>query len=492
MDKHNPTTWLILVLAGLACLVSAPAYGYDFSLGISGPQHVVRANSIYLLIESALLEGDRDYVFYYVAGLPEDSSVSYPYLDKYCCGGNRAWAPGDTLLKIDIAATAPKGSYLLTLSAESGGVTKETTHGIQVDAVPASLPKTPIDVVPPIPGFTQWEANMTAKGGNLCDEADILNKGLWEGNIWYYDGIRVYYQIADYTNDDSWNACAGYVKNVYRPYVLDNNGAIPGWRLFPHGLCEDYLKTGAEDSRDAVILMSQNSAYASHGGGVDPALVRETAYLIHAYRIAQLLGAAEHENYLTAVDFALGHIDQWFVSKTEPYMQPFMVGLASEALIQYHEETKDPRIPPVIKIAMDGIWDWAWIPEDKAFFYESTGDTSSGAPDLNLLIAPAYAWLYRMTGDPVYQERGDLIFEGGVEGAWLDQGKQFSQNYRWSFDFVRWRLNPDPCENDADGDGDVDGMDLYNLTTGFTLPDLVDFALDYGRNNCAPIRTSRN
>ena len=168
-------------------------------------------------------------------------------------------------------------------------------------------------------------------------------------------------------------------------------------------------------------------------------------------------------------------------------MQPFMVGLVSEALIQYYEETKDSRIPPVIKIAMDGIWDWAWIPADKAFFYESTGDTSSGAPDLNLLIAPAYAWLYRMTGDPVYQERGDLIFEGGVEGAWLDQGKQFSQNYRWSFDFVKWRQNPDPCENDADNDGDVDGMDLYNLTAGFTLPELEEFALDFGRNDCTLI-----
>ena len=133
-----------------------------------------------------------------------------------------------------------------------------------------------------------------------------MNKGLWEGNVWYYDGIRVYYQIADYTGGDSWNACAGYVKNVYRPYVLDNNGANPGWRLFPHGLYEDYLRTGAEDSRDAGILMSQNSAYASKGGGVNPALVRETAYLIRAYRIAQLLGATEHENYAPAVDFALG------------------------------------------------------------------------------------------------------------------------------------------------------------------------------------------
>ena len=122
MHKHNLLTWLILVLAGLVCLAAAPIYGYDFSLGISGPQHVVRGHSIYLWVESALLEGDRDYVFYYVSGLPEDCSVSYPYLDKYCCGGNRAWAPGDTLLKIDIVATAPKGSYLLTLSAQSGGL----------------------------------------------------------------------------------------------------------------------------------------------------------------------------------------------------------------------------------------------------------------------------------------------------------------------------------------------------------------------------------
>jgi hypothetical protein len=90
MTKHNLTICLILVLAGLACLVSAPAYGYDFSLGISGPQHVVRGNSVYLWIESVLLEGDRDYVFYYASGLPEDSGVSFPYLDKYCCGGRRA------------------------------------------------------------------------------------------------------------------------------------------------------------------------------------------------------------------------------------------------------------------------------------------------------------------------------------------------------------------------------------------------------------------
>ena len=119
-----------------------------------------------------------------------------------------------------------------------------------------------------------------------------------------------------------------------------------------------------------------------------------------------------------------------------------MVGLMAEALIQYYEETKDPRVPPAIKAAADGLWARAWIPDGNGFYYESTNPTKA-APDLNLLIAPAYAWLYRLTGDPVYQQRGDLIFQGGVEGAWLEQGKQFSQNYRWSFDYVKWRLHPD-------------------------------------------------
>jgi hypothetical protein len=62
-----------------------------------------------------------------------------------------------------------------------------------------------------------------------------------------------------------------------------------------------------------------------------------------------------------------------------------------------------------------------------------------GAPDLNLLIAPAYAWLYSRTGDTTYRDRGDQIFAGGVKGAWLDGSKVFNQNYMWSFDYVKWR-----------------------------------------------------
>jgi hypothetical protein len=124
------------------------------------------------------------------------------------------------------------------------------------------------------------------------------------------------------------------------------------------------------------------------------------------------------------------------------YLKPFMDGLIAEALIQYYEETNDPRIPHAIKAMADGLWSRAWDATEKAFYYESTNPTNM-APTLNNLIAPMYAWLYKMTGDPVYQQRGDAIFEGWVLNGWPEgAGKFYSQGYRWSFDYVEWRTNP--------------------------------------------------
>jgi hypothetical protein len=120
-------------------------------------------------------------------------------------------------------------------------------------------------------------------------------------------------------------------------------------------------------------------------------------------------------------------------------MQPFMVGLLAEALIKYYEQTPDPRIPYVLTFALDQLWNQAWVEKDESFFYISSEPSAGGAPDLNLLIAPAYAWLYNITGSGDVRERADRIFNAGVERAYLDGGKQFSQNYRWSADFVYWR-----------------------------------------------------
>jgi hypothetical protein len=43
------------------------------------------------------------------------------------------------------------------------------------------------------------------------------------------------------------------------------------------------------------------------------------------------------------------------------------------------------------------------------------------------------------TGIERFRDRGDQIFLGGVNQAYLGDGKHFQQNYRLSIFYVQWR-----------------------------------------------------
>jgi hypothetical protein len=137
-----------------------------------------------------------------------------------------------------------------------------------------------------------------------------------------------------------------------------------------------------------------------------------------------------------------------------------MVALTCEALIRYYESSAaDPEkkklILSRIKETAAYMFEEAWMPKAGAFYYESTA--KQAAADLNLLICPAYAWVWHRTGDKSFLDMGDKLFYGGVAGAWLDGGKQFSQNYRWSFDFVKWMSEkPDKNEEGQEFEGVMD------------------------------------
>src|SRR5262249_55260640 len=102
------------------------------------------------------------------------------------------------------------------------------------------------------------------------------------------------------------------------------------------------------------------------------------------------------------------------------------------------EQTGDRRLIPALTLAADWLWANAWSDTNRSMWYEAAQPTA-WAPDLNLLIAPMYAFLYRQTGDTRYRDQGDAIFSGGVDLAWLDGAKQFNQNYWWSFEYLTWR-----------------------------------------------------
>ena len=280
----------------------------------------------------------------------------------------------------------------------------------------------------------------------------------------YYDAARVYYQIADYTGDSSWTNCESKAEAVYKGYVTESGGVVPGYWNFTTGFLLDVQHTSDATSKQAAVSLSKNAAYCVDGTplewSADPARSREVAYCLMSYLNAEALGEPRRARMTQLADQALSHIDQWFVKKTsrqpkdsdvpeatgQYYIQPFMVGLTTQALIRYWEVTKDSRVQPAVKVALDAIWSRAWVAADQAFWYENwildpsmAFPARSGAPDLNLLIAPAYAWLYQRTGDTTYRDRGDQIFAGGVKGAYLEGAKQFNQSYMWSFDYVKWR-----------------------------------------------------
>jgi hypothetical protein len=317
-----------------------------------------------------------------------------------------------------------------------------------------------------IPELSRWKTQMLSYGQKACGQYSITTLSddqRLAGT--YYDATRVYEQISDYTGSAVWEDCASKAKAIYRDYVMRNDGSVPGYWNFTSGFRMDWERNADALSKQAAILLSQRAAFCTDqtpiASTASPNVSREVAYCIMSYINAEELGAPRRARLATLADQALGHIDQWFVSKTmrapspftmipqaagQYYIQPFMVGLTMQALIRYWDATQDPRVQPAVKIALDWLWERAWVAADKSFWYENWAPDGNqafpekkGTADLNLLIAPAYAWMYHRTGDATYRDRGDQVFAGGVTGAWLDGMKQFNQNYMWSFDYVKWR-----------------------------------------------------
>lgn len=307
------------------------------------------------------------------------------------------------------------------------------------------------------PGLSVWQKNMTVLGRKWCN-GKKYGFG-WEADVWFYDGTRVYYQIADYTHDSSWNSCALNVAQQYRDYVLEHSGKIPGWRVFPRGMRMAWQRTGDDTYKQAVILLARNSAYAYKAGGASDTLIRETAYVVEAYLEAERVGEPRNPKLQTAVDYLLGDFQRIFVTAGYKINQPFFDGLAAEALIDYYIVTQDPKIPPAIKLMVDGLWAKGYDHDQHKLAYnpDPEGPTCTVGcgkyvPDLSNLISPAYAWYWRFSNDDVYRQRADQIFDHSMDTDIAYSGKIFSQNYRWSFDYVYWRGGGAPDQEYGKGD----------------------------------------
>lgn len=292
--------------------------------------------------------------------------------------------------------------------------------------------------------YNKWKENGLTYGRQFCIQLTNPSCGNdCKLNHIYYDGEYVFRRLAEIhpSNSEELMGCANVARQVFLDYINRSGGFIqvPGYRNFTDGffLGGDYL---------SVFNMSKEAAYArqeSFGEDINnPELSREISYAIVSYINARKSGYEFNSLYSSRVSASFQHLAHWFDRNDAPYVRPFMVALTARGLIYNDETYPDSRTLPMLQTAASWLWDNTWIPSSRAFKYTDRIHSSGGvepAPDLNLLIAPLYYWLYSKTGEVAWRDKGDEIFNGGVNGAFFNTGKQFNQSYFWMFEGIQWR-----------------------------------------------------
>lgn len=453
----------------------------------SGPHSVAQGFPMYVQVYNWTVAGAASFKFgtlkFQVGDIPPYTEVRWPDPQdsscNYCGVVSSRKTKNDTLTSNNdpgntaqfavlqnIGGTTPSGTYILTVTMYVNGRAAASFPWIMKVTALASLPGK-ASRHPPIPGLSSWQSNMLTYGERWVGTA---TPGC-EACVAYYDGSWVYQQIANYTGKSSpWVADSQAVRTVYRDYVLANPTRVPGRQVFPEGLysgCKVNFDSASCSALHALAsqsvgaqMLANNSAYA------DPLSIREACYMLGAKRLDYDAGGGTTLAQVKQMAaYCLGDLDQ--IVNYGGYEEPFFDGLAAKALIDFYHDTNtgngDVRVLPAIQQLADHLWRTAWLPwagTNGMFDYvrslygqfgpvlmnQTEVTLGTGLTNLNLLIAPMYAWLYKVTGQEKYLLEGDTIWYAGVSyppttGIGMS-GKNFSQNYIWSFDYVKWRSAP--------------------------------------------------
>ena len=110
---------------------------------------------------------------------------------------------------------------------------------------------------------------------------------------------------------------------------------------------------------------------------------------------------------------------------------PFMTSLLVDALMDYEQLTRDPRIADVVRKVAQWYETHAVTSERTAFRYlwnclDNSYDESDVA-DLNLMIGHVFGAAYYLTGETKWLAFGDAMASAGIEAMYTKRPKQWNQ-----------------------------------------------------------------
>lgn len=299
----------------------------------------------------------------------------------------------------------------------------------------------------------RWAAEMPQWGTTLTADGAIF----WN----YYDRAMISWAWWVRTGNPEYFRRAMYYFIAFRDlYLIPNR-----YRTQPHqwqmeGMTLHYLLTGDAETQKGIGVIAKTLAYAAwlpHIG--------DTAYQYTEGRIQERVIQAflagwraglTNLDYPSALRTALTKVlgtqsaDGAFRTRNAcGGSSNFMAVLLDDIMIRYVEDFEpDPRVLPAVKRNLDWLWNTQWRSDAGGFNYYELNCPGQGgptaAPDLNLLFAAPFGWVYQQTGETAYRERGDTIFVEGVKRAWLGSNglqadKQFNEDYRSSFRYLAYR-----------------------------------------------------
>jgi hypothetical protein len=287
--------------------------------------------------------------------------------------------------------------------------------------------------------LAEWSGYVTSfmtTSGLSTDNALIMT---------YYDGELSQYRLRDYfATTTPYYTYADDMYASYGTYYGYNNtsGAhftLPGYWVFGEGLAERYNRRSIAAALTDLTDMCTNAAFAMTGtlpgDTTDHELSREWAYCgmnkLQLKRFGALSSDMQTRLDLMHTD-SLKIVNDWS-TEAATYCRPFMAGLTAKFLIQFYELEASAGEKTTILAALEGLatylWTSCWVQASAAFKYTNKvvvdpADTNP-APDLSMLVAPLYAWLWSITKVQDWKNKAEQIFDGGFpvyDGPWWQSG----------------------------------------------------------------------